>query len=428
MIKTDDTQKIERKQVKQKPRKEAAVKSQNWAYDDEFMGFVSDTHTLNTIKEASTHFFEAPKLNQTNLKQAYLYLKEKGMPEIALLDLSNEDDIRAAAQALMALSKNTQLILIGRENEVNLYRDLIELGVADYLVKPVTAHETQRAINRIMDMKKQQDDEADLYEQILVMGCRGGVGASTLAANLAWVLAEEMNERTQLVDFDVHFGTAALMLDLQPCGGLRDALRKPDRLDQLLLSSTTAKVTKKLCVLALEESPNSELRIDPAAARFVCNYMEEGNRFGIIDLPRGAVHLYEEMMKKSNYLLLVSDLSLASIRDCVRLKKLARQINPKLKVSFVVNRVQDIHCQLAQKDFERGVNDKISFEIPDDPKSVAKAANAGAAISKLDKKAKSAEAIRAIARHFSAGKKVDQQGWLKKLLGAKKTSESGVRS
>lgn len=403
------------KQIKDK----FGIDIDQWQFDADFMGFVTDEHSLNMVKDATSDLFKGAKLYQAPLKAVYHFLKQNGLPDIVLLDLSAENDLRAAAQALTAIDKKAHLVVIGRENEIELYRDLMEIGVADYLVKPVTAHETQRVINRIMDAKQAalMDEDQDLYEQILVMGCRGGVGTSTVATNLAWILSEELNNQTCLFDLDVHFGTAALLLDLQPCAGLRDALKKPERLDKLLLSSSASKMTKKLSVLALEESPNSELRVDPSAANMICNFLEEDNRFAVIDLPRTAIHLFEPMMKKASHLLLVSDLSLAGIRDTVRLKKLAKQHNPKMHVEIIINRHMDNHCHVQYKDFERGIGGKISYLIPDDPKAMAKSANAGVAIAKLDKRAKSAEAIRQIARGFSSAAKSKQKtGWLNKIL------------
>lgn len=416
------------KNINDQIKEKLGIDISQWHFDSDFMAFVTDEHSNKTVKEAADEIFEAPRLYQAPLKASYHFLKQNGLPEIVLLDLSSENDLRAAAQAIVAIDKKAHIVIIGRENEIELYRDLIEIGVADYLVKPLTSHETQRVINRIMDAKNaaQEDADSDLYEQILVMGTRGGVGASTVATNLAWILSEELNNQTCLIDMDVHYGTAALLLDLQPCAGLRDALRKPERLDKLLLSSAAAKMTKKLSVLAMEENPNSELRIDPSAASLMCNFIEEDNRFGIVDLPRTAIALFEPMMKKASHLILVSDLSLAGIRDTVRLKKLAKKINPKMQIHIAINRHQDTHCHVQYKDFERGIGDKISFLIPDDPKSMAKSANAGVAIAKLEKKAKSSEAIREIARSFSTRSSHKQKsGWLNKILKNVKKQDKG---
>ncbi len=404
----------------EKTKKEALNKPIK--FDANIMAFVNDQHTYSIVEEVIPKIWRENSINLTTFDHTLDFLGKKNFADISLIDLSDQDDIRECVHEIMTLNhENKTVVVIGFENEVSLYRDLIEAGVADYLVKPVTVHEVQKCLNLIIDQKKAKDAEKEVatHEQLVVIGTKGGVGASTLAVNMAWVLAEEMNNYVQLIDLDIHYGTAALMLDIQPCGGLRDALKRPDRLDNLLLSSATAKVTKKLSVLATEESPNSEIRVDPASVAIMSDFAKEKNRFSIVDLPRNQVHLYDALLRKTEHILIVSDLSLVSIRDAVRLKKIVKQINPKTKIHFVVNRFQDVHAQVKEKDFERGVDDKIEFIIPDDPKAVGKAANAGCAISKLDNMSKSAKAIKEMCESFATKQQESNKNWIKKLLGSK---------
>lgn len=399
-------------------------------FDANIMAFVNDKHTHGIVEEVIPKIWRENSINLAGFEKTYDFLEKHSFSDICVVDLSDQDDIRDCVDRIMAIDqKEKTVVVIGLENEVSLYRDLMEMGVADYLVKPVTAHEIQKCLNHIVDQKKAKEEEAEAnaHEQLVVIGTKGGVGASTVAVNMAWIMSEELNHYVQLIDLDIHYGTAALMLDIQPCGGLRDALKRPDRLDNLLLSSATAKVTKKLSVLATEESPNNEIRIDPASMTIMSDFAKEKNRFSIIDLPRTSVHLYDALLRKTEHVLIVSDLSLVSIRDAVRLKKTIKQINPKTKLHFVVNRHQDLHSQVKEKDFERGVDDKIAFIIPDDPKAVGKAANAGCAISKLDNAAKSAKAIKEMCQTFATKQHEVSSNWIKKLLSSKNTKQEEVK-
>lgn len=407
----------------QSPSKEAALspdkggKKEPFKHDDHFMGFCVEPHNQALVKEAVSGIWSDAVVNLGGFEDAYEFLKKKSMPGVLLIDLSNEIDIRIAAQDLIELDPTTSILVVGRENEVNLYRDLVELGVADYLVKPLSPHELQRALNRAINSRnKNSEDDGDVNENIVFVGTHGGVGASTLAANMAWIFSEDLNYDVTLIDLDVHFGTAALMLDVQPCAGLRDALKKPDRLDHLLLSSAMAKVSKKLSLLGMEENPEDEIRVDPQAVSVMCGYAREKSQITVVDLPRASVHLYEEVFQHADHLMVVSDLTLASIRDAVRLKKWAKKAAPNMKVHFVVNKYNDAHCHVSQKDFERGVGEKVEFLIPDDPKPVGKAANAGSAISKLDPQAKSAQALKNMCQTFAKNNASLSKGWLGKLL------------
>lgn len=388
-------------------------------FHKEFMAFASDEHTAKILEEAARKTWNDCPVIQSKFDVSFDTIKKIGCPDILLIDLSDEErDVRELAEQIVTLASDKKMVIaIGLENEVSLYRDLLEIGLTDYIVKPVTAHEVHKAINRALDEQaKSVENEEEIHEQILFIGTRGGVGCSTLAANAAWILAEELNYNTSLIDFDIHYGTAALSLDIQPCSGLRDALKRPDRLDDLLLSSSMANVTKKLSVLATEENPNEEIRVDPKAAAFISQFAKNKSSYTIIDCPRTSVQLYESLFLKTDHLMIVSDLSLAGIRDAVRLKKIAKKIAPKMKIYFVINRQMDIHSQVSEKDFERGIDDKISFVIPDDPKPVGKAANAGCAISKIDNNAKSVLAIKNLCQTFSRRNAPSKQNWLSKIM------------
>lgn len=385
-------------------------------FKGEFMGFATDEHTRTIINEAAKNIWREASVSLAQFETVYTVLKKNGLADVTLVDLSLEEDIRYAAQDLIELNKNKALIIVGRENEVSLYRDLLEMGVQDYLVKPVTAHEVQRSLNRAMEANIVIDEDDIKSEIITIIGTRGGVGTSTIAANLAWIIAEDMNHNTCLLDFDLHYGTNALNFDIQPCIGLRDAIQKPDRMDNLLFSSALVKVTSKLKIFAAEENPENEIRIAPAAAKMMTDFSKEIARYSILDMPRTHVHLYETMFTASDILIVVSDLSLAGIRDSVRLKEAARKAAPKLKIIFVVNKHQDTHAQVSEKDFERGVGEKITMLIPDDPNPIGKAANAGCAISKLDQNCKSVQALKKLCGTMVQGQHAEKSGWLNKIF------------
>ena len=98
-----------------------------------------------------------------------------------------------------------------------------------------------------------------------VIGVRGGVGASTLATSLAWLLGDKGGRSTALLDLDVHFGTGALALDLEPGRGLTDAIENPSRIDGLFIERAMVRANDKLCVLSAEAPINQPLMTDGSA-------------------------------------------------------------------------------------------------------------------------------------------------------------------
>ena len=130
--------------------------------------------------------------------------------------------------------EGTQVIALGDINDVELYRSLIGHGVHDYLVKPVSAETVAAALTRA-ERGPNGEPAPKIGRLIAVIGARGGVGATTVATNLAWTLAHDHDMRVALVDLDLFFGTCGLALDLELGRGFREALENPARVDSLFI-------------------------------------------------------------------------------------------------------------------------------------------------------------------------------------------------
>src|SRR6202012_2481561 len=135
---------------------------------------------------------------------AHGQLQTQNAPNLLIVDL---DDTEDPVQALCALAElcppEMSVIAIGQSNDLSLYRDLIELGVTDYLPKPITSAALERALKR---SKRSQGEAENAKAQVITfMGARGGVGTTTVAAGLAWCLAHQHHRSVALVDLDLHF-------------------------------------------------------------------------------------------------------------------------------------------------------------------------------------------------------------------------------
>src|SRR5262249_51454540 len=149
----------------------------------------------------------------------------------------------------------TNVIAIGDHNDVGLYRDLHEAGVSYYLVKPLTRELLTKALTPKTNSGEMGKASVALKlgKMVAFVGARGGVGTTTLAANLAWHLANQQSRRVALVDLDVQQGDCALLFNIDMTPGLRDALANPLRLDSLLLDRLMSKHGERLFILGGEE-------------------------------------------------------------------------------------------------------------------------------------------------------------------------------
>src|SRR5262249_29779124 len=145
-------------------------------------------------------------------REAMEYLSEAPMPEVLIVDVSDTGKpLSTMLTITAAFAENTKVIAIGSVNDIGLYRELIDGGVSDYLVKPVSGKALSEAISREPPRSPparpgRSQRAANL---IALIGTRGGVGASTIAANCAWIAAQEHKHQTTLLDLDLQFGTVA---------------------------------------------------------------------------------------------------------------------------------------------------------------------------------------------------------------------------
>ncbi len=183
--------------------------------------------------------------------------------------------------------EGTQVIALGDINDVELYRNLIRHGVQDYLVKPVSAETVAAALSRA---ERGPNGEAapKIGRLIAVIGARGGVGATTVATNVAWTLAHDHEMRVALVDLDLFFGTCGLALDLELGRGFREALENPARVDSLFIERAMVREGENLFVLSTEEALDGAFSFDPSALTSLIERLRRDFQCVVLDFPRFA--------------------------------------------------------------------------------------------------------------------------------------------
>ena len=148
-------------------------------------------------------------------------------PNVVVIETeSRGDDILGGLDALAEVcDAGTRVVVIGRHNDVALYREMMRRGISDYLLSPVGTIDVVRAICGLFSAP----DAKPVGRIIAVIGAKGGVGASTVAHNIAWAIARDAQLDTVVGDFDLGFGTAGLDYNQDPPQGIADAVFSPDR-------------------------------------------------------------------------------------------------------------------------------------------------------------------------------------------------------
>jgi pilus assembly protein CpaE len=364
----------------------------------EFMAFVSDEASLATARSfAERQGFPGGAAQMGGPELFLQMLEQAAPPKLVMIDFDGQSDAAGlAARLATKCGSECKLIAIGTTNDVGLYRRMLAVGVADYLVKPLSIDMLTQSYSSVLRGNKA--DGSREAKIIVAIGARGGVGATTIAVNAGWLLANKLKFQVALLDLDLQYGTSSLALDLEPGRGLRDVVASPTRVDSLMVASSMVAASEHFSVLGAEEAIEEVVPIDSGAISALLKEMRGNFDFIIVDLPRHMIATQKRLLAMAHEIVLVSELSLAGIRDTLRIKNALSTLGSGIAVSVVTSRVSGSSAsQVDQGAFEKGAQVKINLSIPEDPKAIAQAANTGKPLGAVASDAPVTKALLALA-------------------------------
>ena len=359
------------------------------ALRDPFSAFVCDDATAEMLRPIAVEHGWAPeKVNKGGLRNAVQTLSVSASPAILFVDLSESGDPLNDINALAEVCEpGTVVIAAGQVNDVRLYRDLVASGLQDYLLKPFTPDQLRDSFaNAQMTISGPRVNEAASekpHVTAAVIGVRGGVGASTLATSLAWLMGDKAGRSTALLDLDIHFGTGALALDLEPGRGLTDAIENPSRIDGLFIERAMVRANEKLCVLSAEAPLNQPLLNDGTAFFQLQEELRNAFESTVLDLPRSMLVQHPHLVQDLHVAIVTVEFTLAATRDAIRILSWLKANAPQSRVLVVANRVPAGTQEISRKDFEQSIERSVDVVIPFEPKAAAQAAKLGQPFAKV---------------------------------------------
>ena len=376
---------------------------------DAFTAFVCDDLTVEALRPIAIELgWPADKINKGGLRNAVQTLSVSASPQILFVDLSESGDPLNDINALAEVCEpGTVVIAAGQVNDVRLYRDLVASGIQDYLLKPCSPDQLRDAFasaQAVFNAPRNNDGATERpHLMTAVIGSRGGAGASTVATSIAWLMGDKAGRSTALLDLDVHFGTGALALDLEPGRGLTDAIENPSRIDGLFIERAMVKANDKLSILSAEAPINQPLLTDGAAFYQLQEEMRAAFECTVIDLPRAMLVQHPHLMQDVQMTVVVTELTLAAARDVIRILSWLKTNAPQTAVFVVANRVPATGpSEISRKDFETSIERKLDFSVPLDAKVVTQAAKLGKTAADAGKGTKAGVALAEIAARLCA--------------------------
>ncbi|HZV57647.1 MAG TPA: pilus assembly protein CpaE [Sphingobium sp.] len=368
---------------------------------DPFQAFVCDDHSLDLLRVAAQEMgWPIERVNKGGLRNAVQTLSMAPSPNVLFVDLSESGDPLGDINSLAEVCEpGTVVIAAGQVNDVRLYRDLLASGIQDYLLKPLNidaVRDSLAAAQAVFHAPKETHGDDRPHVMVSVIGTRGGVGASTVVSSLAHLSARDKRS-TAVLDLDVHFGTGALSLDLEPGRGLTDAVENPSRIDGLFIERAMVRANENLAILSAEAPINQPLLTDGSAYYQLEEELRAAFEATFVDLPRNILVQHPHLVLESSAVVLVTEFTLAAARDTIRILSWLKSNAPQSQVVIVANKAQPGVVEIARKDFEHSIERAVDIVLPFDARATSQAAKLGKPVAESGKATKLGQALAQLA-------------------------------
>lgn len=270
-------------------------------------------------------------------------LGKEELPDVVFFELDGhaERHIEDLEALLKEHRGSISVYVTYKEVQLDLVRRMMRIGVKDIFPQPFQTQEIITEMGRAVSAKRERVKASQGAKGGVTafIDAKGGVGSTTLAVNIAHVLAEKHKAEVLLIDFDLQFGDVAISLDMHPRSTVYDALRQPDRVDTVLLKALITKHESGLDVLPSPGNLTSLDELEAASVRKILQAAVQEYEFVILDLPRYFNAAVVEALKFSDPIMLVCQNSLETIRNAkVILDNLSLLGVPLSHVELINNR------------------------------------------------------------------------------------------
>jgi pilus assembly protein CpaE len=327
-------------------------------------------------------------------------------PNVIMLEAEGHSDkiITGLDSLAESCDAGTRVIVVGRTNDVSFYRDLVRRGVSDYLIAPVGTIDVVRSICGLFSAP----DAKPVGRVIAVVGAKGGVGASTVAHNIAWTMARDLSLDSVVTDLDLAFGTAGLDYNQDPPQGIADAVFSPDRIDTAFVDRLLSKCTDHLSLLAAPATLERAYDFSAEAFDGIFDALRATMPCVVLDLPHLWSAWTQRTLVTADEILIVAAPDLANLRNAKNLFDYLRaaRVNDR-RPFYCLNQVGvPKRPEIKPADFAKALEDQPIAVIPFDPQAFGTAANNGQMIGEMSASHRSAETFRALAQTLTGRSEV----------------------
>jgi len=322
-------------------------------------------------------------------------------PNVIVLESEDrgEEILAGLDQLAEYCDAGTRVVVIGRMNDVTLYRELVRRGVSDYLISPVGVLQIVRAVCGLFSAP----DAKPVGRVVAVVGAKGGVGASTVAHNIAFSIARDLMLDAVVTDLDLAFGTAGLDFNQDPPQGIAEAVFSPDRIDTAFIDRLLAKCTDHLNLLAAPATLDRVYDFGADAFDAIFDSLRTTVPCVVLDVPHQWTGWTKQTLVGADDVLIVAAPDLANLRNAKNIYDFLKGARPNDHLPrYCLNQVGvPKRPEIKAADFAKALEEEPVAIIPFEPQLFGSAANNGQMIAEISSGHRTAEMFRQLAQHLT---------------------------
>jgi pilus assembly protein CpaE len=276
---------------------------------------------------------------------------------------------RLPGDDLAAIREYTQapVVLLASAEASQLLEEALDADVADVLLLPQLTNNVVFAIRKTAHAGRRAQGPVSGHGRVLtVFSPKGGTGKTVTATNLAAAFAKFSRKRTLLLDLDLQFGDAAIMLSVEPAKTIYDLVVAPGELDPEKLAGYTTRHATGLDILPAPVRPeDAELVTETKLARLI-EVARESYDVIVVDTSPFFHGPMLATLDRTDQLLLVSSLDVPTIKNVrLSLQTLELLSFPVKRIKVVLNR-SNSNVGLRRAEVEAALEIKVAYEVPSD--------------------------------------------------------------
>jgi pilus assembly protein CpaE len=330
-------------------------------------------------------------------------------PNVIILESEHCDEeiLGGLDQLANYCDSGTRVIVIGHMNDVTLYRELVKRGVSDYMISPVDTLQVVRAVCGLYSAP----DAKPVGRVIAVAGAKGGVGASTIAHNIAFSISHDLALDAVVTDLDLAFGTAGLDFNQDPPQGIAEAVFSPDRIDTAFVDRLLAKCTEHLSLLAAPATLDRVYDFGADAFDSIFDSLRATVPCVVLDVPHQWTGWSKQALSSADDVLIVAAPDLANLRNTKNLYDFLKAARPNDRLPhYCLNQVGvPKRPEIKIADFAKALEDEPVAIIPFEPQIFGAAANNGQMIAEISSGHRTAETFRQLAQRLTGRGELKKQ-------------------